>query len=679
MLAAALALTNCVDQFETPIQESDIIVDETTTLQGEGEPFEVFVETAETKLDYDGNVYSWSTAIDKNGNKQEPDKIFLYSVASSGASTSLQAHNEFTYIGGGKFVGNLAKDYTLPDENNWYGVYGYSSSAPTVTIGVIEEGSYTQKQMSNNSKRHLAGSGYPMYGVKKNVPKNKSPKFSMSHLSAIIALEIVNNGAGGNIVIKDAQIEATEEIVGDFTVVLLGASAPTFTKGSDVSKIARVELTNAATVTYGNSATLYLAVKPFDASNKDLTISVNGSTRTVTMPANTVFRAGTVTTLRVPVNALEKETASDAAFNVKTKGRVTNDGTGAEVTAITTTGKQQTVVVNGKEVKAYKLCGDSNNTITVTGFLPGLFTKLPVGFFATGWNDEPSVMTVTNVKAWLPEFYTDESKTRLEYTDNRSWGVGTTYKKELYSIEQDFNQILGRNNKMTISLFWGLTSMDITLDISRAMMTMLGDGVKSKITFSGMPPVGYFTGSSSADDTNTSHNVITLNEDYAHKSINETNIDGFIKQLSKNASYEGLKQILTATEDKGLPMTYSNKLIIETTTEYKWALDSGTASVTTTPYENDYSWPVLFQQNYPEAVKTAEAIYKLLSTKNMDFAGIAKVSLAGDGGLIPNKVALIHFLRDMKVALTLGTMGETEESETNTTAVIWGLDVNAEE
>ena len=46
MLAAALALTNCVDQFETPIQENDIIVDETTTLQGEGEPFEVFVETA---------------------------------------------------------------------------------------------------------------------------------------------------------------------------------------------------------------------------------------------------------------------------------------------------------------------------------------------------------------------------------------------------------------------------------------------------------------------------------------------------------------------------------------------------------------------------------------------------------------------------------------------------------
>ena len=129
-------------------------------------------------------------------------------------------------------------------------MFAYSSSAPTVTIGVIEEGSYTQKQMSNNSKIHLAGSGYPMYGVKKNVPKNKSPKFSMSHLSAIIALEIVNNGAGGDIVIKDAQIEATEEIVGDFTVHLLGDSAPTFTKGSNVSKIARIELTNGLTARY---------------------------------------------------------------------------------------------------------------------------------------------------------------------------------------------------------------------------------------------------------------------------------------------------------------------------------------------------------------------------------------------------------------------------------------------
>ena len=234
-------------------------------------------------------------------------------------------------------------------------VYAYSSSAPTVTIGANEAGSYTQKQMSNNSKRHLAGSGYPMYGVKKNVPKNKSPKFSMSHLSAIIALEIVNNGAGGDIVIKDAQIEATEEIVGDFTVVLLGASAPTFTKGSDVSKIARVELTNAATVAYGNSATLYLAVKPFDASNKNLKISVNGSTRTVEMPANTVFRAGTLTRLRVPIEAPARTVVSDA-LEIKSMGRLEGD---TEQQIIDIKGRQTTATINGKENVGIYVLGEA--------------------------------------------------------------------------------------------------------------------------------------------------------------------------------------------------------------------------------------------------------------------------------------------------------------------------------
>lgn len=580
-----------------------------------------------------------------------------------------------------------------------YDGYAYSSSGSTLTVKGVQIGKAEWTGVVPGNKSHIAGEASPMYGLKSGLSKNVSPDIRMKHLAAVVGIKVWNT-TDGPIKVKDVEISVPQVVnstgavtqtefplAGYFDVTItpnenvdptLEFSVPTtLGDGEFSSSSVKVALESEVEISKGGSLTFYAPVRPF-SEKKTISIKVNCSERVSSK--SVALEAGKVTIFTVPVMALEKETASDIAFNVTTKGRETSDGTGAEVKAITTTGKQQTVVVNGKEVKAYKLCGDSNNTITVTGFIPGLFTKLPVGFFATGWNDEPSVMTVTNVKAWLPEFDTEESYETKEETNNRNkyTGKGTTYKKQLYSINQDFNQILGRKNTMTLSLLWGSIEKEITLDISRQMMTLLGEGVKSKITFSGMPPVGYFTGSSSADDTNTSHNVITLNEDYAHKSINETNIDGFIKQLSKNASYEGLKQILTATEDKGLPMTYSNKIYIETTTTYSSYLDSGTASVTTTPYDEDYSWPESFQQNYPEAIKTAEAIYKLLSSKSMDF-GIAEIKLAGDGGLIPNKVALIHFLRDMKVSLTLGTMGETEDSKTNTTAVIWGLDVNAEE
>ena len=389
MLSAAFALTNCVDQFETPIQENDIVSEESLIPQEDGASYEVFVETAETKLNYNGNNYYW-----ENGK----DQISLYSLVKSGTTQSLQYHSDFTYIGGGKFVGKLATDLKdLPAESDWYSIFPCSSSSTTdklpVTIGADEAANYTQVQTSVNNKRHLVGKGYPMYGVKRNVPKNKSPKFSMTHLSAIIALEIVNNGAGEDIVIRNAQFESTEEdIAGEFTVNLLGNSdsdfAPIYTPVTKkTSKVARIELTNPASIEYGESEIIYLAVKPFKVSSEDkLKIYVNGSYRELTVPANTKFEAGTVTTFRVPVNPLP-----DKGY------ALTSNAIGSKHITLSHT-SPTSIIVNGSPVDAYILGTESETGyVKVEGYASELMAKLPVEFYAASYNNSQAVMRVENI------------------------------------------------------------------------------------------------------------------------------------------------------------------------------------------------------------------------------------------------------------------------------------------
>ena len=54
---------------------------------------------------------------------------------------------------------------------------------------------YVQK-LTADSKSHIAGEMFPMYGQALNIPADKNPKVQMKHMSAIVALKIVNQGDG---------------------------------------------------------------------------------------------------------------------------------------------------------------------------------------------------------------------------------------------------------------------------------------------------------------------------------------------------------------------------------------------------------------------------------------------------------------------------------------------------
>ena len=439
MLASAFALTNCTEQIVSPVQEEAINIDGTndTLLEEEvGTPYEVFVESYETKT---AMTNDWKTAWLDSSQVGGPDMINLFSIPYNGSEYI--KHGAFEFVGNQTFHGELYGGgiSNLADKNNWYSVYPYNSNSSSgttgitanVTIGASKEDNYTQTQNTADNKTHLAGPYYPLYGIKNNVPKDKTPKFKMSHLFAIVAIK-VENKTKGPLVVKNAEISAPVEIVGNFSVNITG-DEPAFDKVSDdvVSKIARVDLSEAISIAAKSSATLYLAIKPFDSSNKDITISINGdaskgngASRTIQMPANTKFEAGKITTLNVPIQNLsygstttnlldDKGTIITGTYLIFQKTESTKM---VEMSNVTT----QNVVINGENVTAYVLGNESSTgSVTIKGKAPELMKRLPIEFYAASMNGEKAVMRLESIRIDLWEgLYVDKTMSFAQLTSS---------------------------------------------------------------------------------------------------------------------------------------------------------------------------------------------------------------------------------------------------------------------
>lgn len=295
-----------------------------------------------------------------------------------------------------------------------------------------ENGIYVQKLTGGaDSKSHIAGEMFPMYGQALNIPADKNPKVQMKHMSAIVALKIVNQGDSkkenlaneknetdkSSITINDITFAVPEynssaikqtkiPIVGSFKVDPTSTvNSNSFTPVDDASSNSVSLDFTSTTIKPGESATFYVAVRPFDVSNSTLggseertgltlSITVNGSTRSVEIPAETKFEAGKVTTLRVPVK-LSYPKGSDA---------VGKQSVGYDF--ITWENKRETnLYVNGEELKAY-IVGENNKVggLIIRGVVRDLINALDAGFFASTWQGKKAAMTVDNLNLWIPEY-----------------------------------------------------------------------------------------------------------------------------------------------------------------------------------------------------------------------------------------------------------------------------------
>ena len=344
---------------------------------------------------------------------------------------------------------------------------------------------------------HLAGDYYPMYGIKNNVAKNKTPKFKMSHLYSIVALKIVNEGDGGDIIINRAEFSVSgseEMIIGEFNVNVTG-DAPIYSSISgNTSNVAKLALNQNLVIAKGedNAKILYLAIKPFDASGKTIDVIINGSARRVKMPANIKFEAGKITTLRIPVKALSFGRTTNDLLSVKATYVHDWELWTEKTDAITLSSKNpQKMIVNGKEVDAFVLGTETNvGSVTIKGTAKELMPYLPLGFYVTSWDKNTAVMRVESIKGY----------------------------------------------------FWLLKYIGISFSYDELAGKLMA---AERITFKGVVPIEQYT-----DSQGIKHLTI-LDEEPVHKSVSETQINNLLANFDDvlddgySPTFEGLQAAIT--------------------------------------------------------------------------------------------------------------------------------------
>ena len=239
---------------------------------------------------------------------------------------------------------------------------------------------------------------------------------------------------------------------------------------------------------------------------------------------------------------MQSPLASDAV-NIQTRGRNGNSATALTdaknlVTVGTGNNNTTSITVNGSSgVNAYILdnsaVGSNSDKIIIKGFVKDMINALPIGFYASQWNNQPTAMTISSINMWLPEYNTSGIL------------IWKTY---------DFHKYKNRaqiNSYSLISLASGIIS---------GMGLSLGDGIQreelvkfidpTNITFSGMPANGL-------QDATKGNNFVVMYEDATYKDINIDLINYFLKNKFSTtqdntyyeASYEGLIAILNADMD----------------------------------------------------------------------------------------------------------------------------------
>ena len=282
MLAATFALTNCTKE---NVQTPEV---------SEGTPFEIVASTVDTKTANDGIHTNWVAG----------DKINLFHAVTE--STTYVNDGSFSISADGlatsTFTGTLAGELDPEEEYDWYALYPYSNKISTpaaTTAGYTYIGYSTGLNQSGyNSMASLKGSICPLYGVVTAVTAGTQPVMEMKHLSSVVEIKVTNSN-DEPLTITTASLTAQEDIVGSYFINFTESPVVYTPSGSNyVKSTATVNVSGGTALARGESATLYLAIKPFTAAaGQKLTLSVNGYAKEVTLSEAVSFVAGKIKTL----------------------------------------------------------------------------------------------------------------------------------------------------------------------------------------------------------------------------------------------------------------------------------------------------------------------------------------------------------------------------------------------
>lgn len=280
--AAAFTLTNCNKEIAEP-----------NAPETEGIPFEIVAATADTKTANDGLNTVWTTG----------DALNVFHAEAG--STAYGTNDKFTYTGAdNKFTGKLTTGLEAGKSYDWYALYPVNSIKKyviTTPAGSQNGDGWTYignkdgaTQNGYNSKKHLAGTLCPLYGVA-SVNASTPVSFNMKHIASVVKI-VVTNESESPLTVTSVTFTAPEDIVGSYYMnftdpnkVVCKASGASF-----VSSTATLNVTGGTALAKGEKAEFYIPIKPFKAAANNLKITVNGYEKTPASTADVEFKAGKI-------------------------------------------------------------------------------------------------------------------------------------------------------------------------------------------------------------------------------------------------------------------------------------------------------------------------------------------------------------------------------------------------
>lgn len=291
MLAATFTLTNCAEEIDQPVVDEPVA----------GVPFEIVASTADTKTVNDGLSTKWD----------DNDAINLFHAV-AGSTEEYGTNDKFTIadVENGRFTGTLTEALEAEGSYDWYALYPYNSNI--TTPGEREDG-YTYighskglDQDGYDSKASLKETICPLYGVAKSVASSETPSITMEHLTSVVAIKVTNE-TENPLTITEASLTAEKDIVGSYYIDITKNPVVYTASQGYVSNTAVVNVSNGTALNKGESATLYLAIKPFTAAiGEELTLSVNGYSKPVVLEKEVKFKEGVIKTIPFAYDKVEE-------------------------------------------------------------------------------------------------------------------------------------------------------------------------------------------------------------------------------------------------------------------------------------------------------------------------------------------------------------------------------------
>lgn len=220
------------------------------------------------------------------------------------------------HLSSNRFSGSLGGALTPGQNYDWYIFYPYdralsspeNSSRAAFALG--SEINVKQVQSGNDSKAHLAGKNFPMFGTVSNLQSDVVPAVTMSQLAGVVEVE-VTNVLEDDITVIGIDFVAGEDIVGRYYIGRTDSGITYEPVTGAVSDIAGLSVTGGSPLQKFQSARFYLGVKPFVArSGSSLTVKVWTSsskgqglhTEGVNLSKDIAFSAGKIKTVKVAYN-----------------------------------------------------------------------------------------------------------------------------------------------------------------------------------------------------------------------------------------------------------------------------------------------------------------------------------------------------------------------------------------